>query len=86
MLGAWSKFRFKRGAVTFAAALRHSWAWLKGEAERAAATDRWEAAPQHRVMVLRSTTSSPIGRNLAGRPYAGRQAWEAGRLTSRLGL
>jgi hypothetical protein len=85
MQGAWAKFRFERGKVTFAVALRHAWTWAKGEAARAAATERWETAPTHRVLYLTAPGSSPIRRSLSGQAYAGRQAWTASRTTSRFG-
>jgi hypothetical protein len=85
---AWSKFRFERlGATpcTFAAALRHAWAWSKGESARVAATTRWNDATSRRTVHVAPTALSPIRRRLAGQPYAARNAWVAGRLTSRLG-
>jgi hypothetical protein len=85
---AWSKFRFERlGAApcTFATALRHAWAWTKGEAARAAAAARWNDATSRRTVHVAPTALSPIRRSLAGRPYANRLAYDAGRLTSRLG-
>jgi hypothetical protein len=85
---AWSKFRFERLGATpcaFAAALRHAWAWSKGESARAAAATRWNEAASHRVVRVAPVALSPIRRSLTGKPYAARLAWDAGRLTSRLG-
>jgi hypothetical protein len=82
---AWRKFRFERGAFTFGSALRHAWAWFKGEAARKAAAERYRSAPQHREIVFRHTAQSPIRRSLTGKAYAFTLARDAGRLTSRLG-
>jgi hypothetical protein len=82
---AWSKFRYERGAFTFAAALSHAWSWQKGNAAREAAAKRYRAAAEHPMLYLRHNAKSPIQRSLAGRAYAYTQARDAGRLTSRLG-
>jgi hypothetical protein len=85
---AWWKFRWERtgrAPVTFADALRHAWEWVKGEAARVAAKARWDAAPAKRVVYLRSPGVSPISRSLRGQAYAGRKAWDAGRVTTSLG-
>jgi hypothetical protein len=86
MVLAWRKFRFERGGATFAAALRHAWAWFKGEAARDAAAERYRSASQHQHLRVCSMLKSPIRRGLTGKTYAGRRAWEAGALTTRLGV
>jgi hypothetical protein len=85
---AWRKFcweRTGRTPISFADALRHAWEWVKGEAARAAAKARHDAAPAKRVVYLRSPGLSPISRSLQGQAYAGRKAWDAGRVTTSLG-
>jgi hypothetical protein len=82
---AWRRFRYERGAYTFAASLRHAWAWVKGAADRAAQAARYAAAPHKTVLHLRHTAQSPIRRSLTGKVYAYSLARDAGRLTSRLG-
>lgn len=82
---AWRKYRFERGAFTFAASLRHAWGWTKGAAARNAAAERYRTAPTHRTIYLRPMAQSPIRRSLTGKIYAATLARDAGSLTSRLG-
>jgi hypothetical protein len=85
MAVAWSKYRYERGAVTFAAALRHAWTWHKGAADREAQAERYRSAPAHRTIEYRQPVQSPIRRSLTGKAYAFTLSREAGRVTSRLG-
>lgn len=84
---AWRKLRWERHhghAFTMSAALKHAWAWVKGEPEREAARAAWAANPQP-VMHLRSIMRSPIRRALTGQRYAGSSDYRAAYTTARLG-
>lgn len=82
---AWSKYRYERGAVTFADALRHAWNWHKGASARAAVAERYASAPAHGLITYRAPVQSPIRRSLTGKAYAYTLSRDAGRVTSRLG-
>ena len=89
---AWQKARWERATMkrnyTMSEALRHAWAWFKGEAVRAAAqaacAASW-AASGSRVTHLRSIMRSPIDRSLSGRRYGETDAHRAAYTTARLG-
>jgi hypothetical protein len=88
MVLAWGKFRYeahRATGFTFAAALRHAWAWIKGAAARATAALAWAAIPAKRVLHLRSVVRSPIDRSLAGGAHAGTLAFKAAYTTARVG-
>ena len=88
MLLAWSKFRYERRRATgftFAAALRHAWAWIKGEAVRVAAKATRDTMPARRVVHLRSVLRSPIDRAQAGQAHAGARAFKAAYTTTQFG-
>ncbi len=80
MLQAWSIYRARAvpgcNVRTFGDALRNAWAWI---------TRKPPVVAPVRNLHLRPMVQSPIARTLAGQAYAGRRAWDAGRLTSRLG-
>jgi hypothetical protein len=92
MLLAWQKLGWERNALgrtySLSEALRHAWAWIKGEAARkageAAASAAW-AASGHRTTQLRSPVRSPVSRALRGQRYAGATDRRAAYLTGRLG-
>lgn len=83
---AWSLYRAELHGPTprtFANALAGAWKWTKGAAARVAAAPRWTAGNTR--VAFGSMLQSPIRRELTGSTYAGRKAWEAGRVTSRIG-
>lgn len=90
---AWQKLRWEqdvRGlAYTLSQALRHAWAWFKGEAireaEQKAAKATW-ATSRPQVTHLRSIIRSPIRRGLTGQRYAGSTDYRAAYTTARLGI
>jgi hypothetical protein len=89
---AWRKVRWERNALrrpySLSEALRHAWAWFKGEAARtaqqAACAASW-GATGGTVTHLRSTVRSPIDRSLLGRRYGKTDAYRASYTTARLG-
>lgn len=85
---AWSLFRAEQNGPnprTFADALAGAWQWTKSRAERVAANQRWLNRASGREVSFGSMLQSPIRRSLTGQVYAGRRAWEAGRVTTSVG-
>lgn len=89
MRRAWSIWRTRDlpgvHVSTFGDALRLAWAWVKGAAAREAAEARYQNAPTHATIHLRSMLQSPIRRSLTGQAYADTLFRDAGRVTSALG-
>jgi hypothetical protein len=84
---AWSLYRAELNGPsprTFANALAGAWSWFKGKAARIAAAPQWARGGTVHVR-LSSMGMSPVSRSLQGQAYAGRKAWDAGRVTTSLG-
>jgi len=79
---AWRIFRQRHipgcNVRTFADAMRNAWSWVKRQAA--------PVVKATRHLRLNTMLQSPIRRSLGSQAYAGRRAWEAGRLTTSIGV